>query len=224
MARFDRLAVLNTMLDTGLVPIFYHADLAVSKEVALACVRGGARLVEFTNRGDRAWNVFTELIAALGQADPPAILGAGTVLDAPTAALYIASGANFIVGPNFNPEVARLCNRRKVAYIPGCGTVSEISAAEELGSEVVKIFPGGQLGGPGFVKSVLGPMPWVRLMPASGVDATQENVQGWIKAGAACLGMGSNLIRKDYVAAGNYDAITDGVRRVLNWIREARGA
>ena len=224
MACFDRLTVLNTMLDTGLVPIFYHADLAVSKEVALACVRGGARLVEFTNRGDRAWNVFTELIAALGQADPSVILGAGTVLDAPTAALYIASGANFIVGPNFNPEVARLCNRRKVAYIPGCGTVSEISAAEELGAEVVKIFPGGQLGGPGFVKSVLGPMPWVRLMPASGVDATQENVQGWIKAGAACLGMGSNLIRKDYVAAGNYDAIADGVRRVLNWIREARGA
>ena len=224
MARFDRLTVLNTMLDTGLVPIFYHGDLAVSKEVALACVRGGARLVEFTNRGDRAWNVFTDLIASLGHADPPVILGAGTVLDAPTAALYIASGANFIVGPNFNPEVARLCNRRKVAYIPGCGTVSEISAAEELGAEVVKIFPGGQLGGPGFVKAVLGPMPWTRLMPASGVDVTQENVQGWIKAGAACLGVGSNLIRKDYVAAGNYDAITDGVRRVLNWIQEARGA
>ena len=224
MARFDRLTVLNAMLDAGLVPIFYNGDLAVSKEVVLACARGGARLVEFTNRGDRAWNVFTDLIAGLSQADPPVILGAGTVLDAPTAAMYIASGANFIVGPNFNPEVARLCNRHKVAYIPGCGTVSEISAAEELGAEIVKIFPGGQLGGPGFVKAVLGPMPWVRLMPASGVDATQESVQGWIKAGAACLGVGSNLIRKDLVAAGNYDAITDGVRRVLGWIREARGA
>ena len=223
MARFDRMTVLNAMLDTGLVPIFYNGDLAVSKEVVLACGRGGARLVEFTNRGDRAWNVFTELIGALAQADPTIILGAGTVLDAPTAAMYLASGANFIVGPNFNPEVARMCNRRKVAYIPGCGTVSEISAAEEMGSEIVKIFPGGQLGGPGFVKAVLGPMPWTRLMPASGVDVTQENVQGWIKAGAACLGVGSNLIRKDYVSAGNYEAITDGVRRVLNWIQEAKG-
>jgi 2-dehydro-3-deoxyphosphogluconate aldolase/(4S)-4-hydroxy-2-oxoglutarate aldolase len=223
MARFDRMTVLNAMLDTGLVPIFYNGDLAVSKEVALACARGGARLVEFTNRGDRAWNVFTELIGALAQAAPTIILGAGTVLDAPTAAMYLASGANFIVGPNFNPEVARLCNRRKVAYIPGCGTVSEISAAEEIGAEIVKIFPGGQLGGPGFVKAVLGPMPWTRLMPASGVDVTQENVQGWIKAGAACLGVGSNLIRKDYVVAGNYDAIADGVRRVLNWIWEAKG-
>jgi 2-dehydro-3-deoxyphosphogluconate aldolase/(4S)-4-hydroxy-2-oxoglutarate aldolase len=224
MARFDRMTVLNAMLDSGLVPIFYNGDLAVCKEVVQACARGGARLVEFTNRGDRAWNVFTELIGALAQADPAIILGAGTVLDAPTAAMYLASGANFIVGPNFNPEVARMCNRRKVAYIPGCGTVSEISAAEEMGSEIVKIFPGGQLGGPGFVKAVLGPMPWTRLMPASGVDVTQENVQGWIKAGAACLGVGSNLIRKDYVSAGNYEAITDGVRRVLNWIREAKGA
>ncbi len=224
MARFDRMTVLNAMLDTGLVPIFYSGDLAVSKEVVLACTRGGARLVEFTNRGDRAWNVFTELIGALAQADPTIILGAGTVLDAPTAAMYLASGANFIVGPNFNPEVARMCNRRKVAYIPGCGTVSEISAAEEMGSEIVKIFPGGQLGGPGFVKAVLGPMPWTRLMPASGVDVTQENVQGWIKAGAACLGVGSNLIRKDYITSGNYEAIADGVRRVLNWIREAKGA
>jgi 2-dehydro-3-deoxyphosphogluconate aldolase/(4S)-4-hydroxy-2-oxoglutarate aldolase len=223
MARFDRLTVLNTMLDSGLVPIFYHSDLAVAKEIVAACVRGGARLVEFTNRGDRAWNVFTDLTTAFDRTDPPVILGAGTVVDAPTAVLYVASGANFIVGPTLNPEVARLCNRRKVAYIPGCGSASEISAAEELGAEIVKIFPGGQLGGPAFVKAVLGPMPWSRLMPTSGVDVTPESIQGWIKAGAVCLGMGSNLIRKDLVVAGDYAAIEENVRRVLNWIREARG-
>ena len=159
MARFDRLTVLNTMLDSGLVPIFYHSDLAVAKEIVAACVRGGARLVEFTNRGDRAWNVFTDLTTAFDRTDPPVILGAGTVVDAPTAALYVASGANFIVGPTLNPEVARLCNRRKVAYIPGCGSASEISAAEELGAEIVKIFPGGQLGGPAFVKRCWGRCP-----------------------------------------------------------------
>ena len=223
MARFDRLTVLNSMVATGLVPIFYHGDLAVAKEVVAACVAGGAQLVEFTNRGDRAWNVFTDLIADLARTNPSIILGAGTIMDAPTAAMYIASGANFIVAPVLNPEVARLCNRRKVAYIPGCGSASEISAAEELGAEIVKIFPGGQLGGPAFVKAVLGPMPWSRLMPTSGVDVTAESVQGWIKAGAACLGMGGNLIRKELVAAGDYATIRDNVRRVLDWIREARG-
>ena len=137
MARFDRLTILNTMLDTGLVPIFYHADLAVAKEIVSACAEGGARVVEFTNRGDRALNVFTELVVHFESAAPSLILGAGSVVDAPTAALYIASGANFVVGPVLNPEVARLCNRRKVAYIPGCGTTSEISQAEELGANAV---------------------------------------------------------------------------------------
>jgi len=222
MARLDRLTVLNTMLDTGLVPIFYHADLAVAKEIAAACAEGGARVVEFTNRGDRALNVFAELVAHFESAAPSLILGAGSVVDTPTAALYIASGANFIVGPVLNPEVARLCNRRKVAYIPGCATTSEISQAEELGAEIVKVFPGGLLGGPPFIKAVLGPMPWSRMMVTGGVEPTEEGVQAWIEAGAACVGIGSRLIRKDLVAAGDYEAIRDSVRRVLGWIREAR--
>ncbi len=224
MAKFDRLTVLNTMLDTGLVPIFYNGDLEVAKEIVAACVDGGAWVVEFTNRGDRAWNIFTQITAFFDQANPSVILGVGSVMDAPTAALYIASGANFIVGPVLNPEVARVCNRRKIAYLPGCGSVSEISAAEELGVEIVKIFPGKQVGGPPFIKAVHGPMPWSRLMPTGGVDATRESVQEWIRAGAACLGIGSKLIRKDLVAAGDYDAIRDNVRRVLDWIRETREA
>lgn len=223
MARFDRMTVLNAMLDAGLVPVFYHADVEVAKKIVTACVAGGARVVEFTNRGDRAWNVFTELIAWADKAQPDVILGVGSVVDAPTAALYIASGANFVVGPVLNPEIARLCNRRKVAYSPGCGSVSEISQAEELGVEIVKIFPGGEVGGPAFVKAVLAPMPWTRIMPTGGVEATQESVSSWIKAGAACLGMGGNLIRKDLVAAGDFDAIRENVARVLAWIREARG-
>jgi 2-dehydro-3-deoxyphosphogluconate aldolase/(4S)-4-hydroxy-2-oxoglutarate aldolase len=135
---------------------------------------------------------------------------------------YVASGANFIVGPALNPEVARLCNRRKVAYIPGCGTTSEISQAEELGAEIVKVFPGGLLGGPQFIEAVHGPMPWSRMMVTGWVEATKESVQAWIQAGAACVGIGSKLIRKDLVAAGDYEAIRDSVRRVLGWIREAR--
>jgi 2-dehydro-3-deoxyphosphogluconate aldolase/(4S)-4-hydroxy-2-oxoglutarate aldolase len=151
MARFDRLTVLNAVLEAGLVPVFYNGDLEVAKQIVAACAGGGAKVVEFTNRGDRAWNVFTQLVEWAETAQPDVILGVGSVIDAPTAALYISSGSNFVVGPVLNPEVARLCNRRKIAYMPGCGSVSEISEAEALGVEIVKVFPGSQVGGPGFV-------------------------------------------------------------------------
>jgi 2-dehydro-3-deoxyphosphogluconate aldolase/(4S)-4-hydroxy-2-oxoglutarate aldolase len=146
----------------------------------------------------------------------------GSVVDAPTAALYIAYGANFIVGPLLNPEVARLCNRRKIAYSPGCGSASEIAEAEELGVEIVKVFPGSSVGGPAFVRSVLGPCPWTSIMPTGGVDATEESIRAWFGAGVACVGIGSKLVRKELVAAGDWAAIATQVRQVLAWIQEAR--
>jgi 2-dehydro-3-deoxyphosphogluconate aldolase/(4S)-4-hydroxy-2-oxoglutarate aldolase len=222
MARFSRLEVLNTIINGGLVPVFYHADLETAKKVVQSCVDGGVRVVEFTNRGDLAPEAFKELVQHCSGAHPDLILGVGSVIDAPTAALYIAYGANFVVGPVLNGEVARLCNRRKVAYSPGCGSASEISDAEELGVEIVKIFPGSSVGGPAFVKAVLGPCPWTRIMPTGGVDATEESVKAWFRAGVACVGMGSKLIRKDWVAAGNWAEIAANVRRVLGWIREVR--
>jgi 2-dehydro-3-deoxyphosphogluconate aldolase/(4S)-4-hydroxy-2-oxoglutarate aldolase len=224
MARFDRLTVLNEMLDSGLVPVFYNADIEVAKKVVAAVAEGGSRIVEFTNRGDRAWQVFSELITWADEAHPEMILGVGSVIDMPTAAIYVNSGANFVVGPVLNPEIARLCNRRHVAYSPGCGSASEISEAEELGVEIVKVFPGNQVGGPKFVKSVLGPMPWVKIMPTGGVDSTPESINGWIQAGAACLGMGSRLIRKDWVAAGEFERVRDNVELVLGMIQDAREA
>jgi 2-dehydro-3-deoxyphosphogluconate aldolase/(4S)-4-hydroxy-2-oxoglutarate aldolase len=150
-------------------------------------------------------------------------LGVGSIVDAPTAAFYIASSANFVVGPNLNPEVARLCNRRKIAYSPGCGSASEIAQAEELGVEIVKIFPGDCVGGPGFVKAILGPCPWTRIMPTGGVETTKESITAWFKAGITAAGIGSNLIKKEWVAAENYAAITAKTAEVLAWIREARG-
>lgn len=223
MARFTRLEVLNAIVDTGLVPVFYHRDAEVAKKVVAACAAGGARLVEFTNRGDFAPLVFTELAQFVAKANPKLILGVGSVIDAPTAALYIANGANFVVGPILNPEVARLCNRRKIAYCPGCGSASEISEAEELGVEIVKVFPGDSVGGPNFVKSILGPCPWTRIMPTGGVEATKESITAWFKAGVTAVGIGSNLIRKEWVEAGNYDAIASKTAELLAWIREARG-
>ena len=223
MARFSRLDVLNQMIGIGMVPVFYHADVEVAKQIVSACSAGGAKVVEFTNRGDLAFQTFGELVRHFAKADPSVILGVGSVIDAPTAALYISSGANFVVGPILNPEVAKLCNRRKVAYSPGCGSASEISEAEELGVEICKVFPGGEVGGPAFVKAVLAPMPWTRIMPTGGVQATEESVTAWIKAGAACVGIGSDLIRKDLVASGDFAAISAKVAEVIGWVRKARG-
>jgi 2-dehydro-3-deoxyphosphogluconate aldolase/(4S)-4-hydroxy-2-oxoglutarate aldolase len=223
MARFDRMTVLNTMMETGLVPVFYHGNVETVKKIVEACADGGIRVVEFTNRGDQALEVFKELVPYFAKTRPEIILGVGSVVDAPTAALAIAYGANFIVGPMLNPEVARLCNRRKVAYSPGCGTVSEISEAEELGCEIVKVFPGTQVGGPEFIKAVLAPMPWSRLMPTGGVEAEKANITAWVKAGVACLGIGSSLVRKEWVSAGDFTSITATAQQVMGWIKEARG-
>ena len=222
MARYTRLQVYDAMLSTGLVPLFYQDDPEVAQEIVKAVSAGGARVLEFTNRGEKALTVFTHLNAFIESSKLPIILGVGSVIDAPTAALYIAHGANFVVGPLFSPEVARLCNRRKIAYLPGCGTVGEISTAEEAGVEIVKVFPGETLGGPAFIKAVLGPMPWSRLMPTGGVEATRESVQTWIKAGACCVGLGSGLVRKDYVAARNYQAIQETTASILQWVDEVK--
>ena len=222
MARFSRLEVLSTMIDLGLVPVFYHPDLDVATQVVAACRAGGARVVEFTNRGDLAFQTFTELAKHIAEHKLHVVLGVGTIVDAPTAALYLSAGANFVVGPSLNPEVARLCNRRKVAYLPGCGSATEIAQAEELGVEIVKVFPGSAVGGPGFVKAVLGPMPWTNIMPTGGVNATEESIRSWFEAGVACVGIGSKLIAKDLVTAGSFDAISAKVAQVLAWIEEAR--
>jgi 2-dehydro-3-deoxyphosphogluconate aldolase / (4S)-4-hydroxy-2-oxoglutarate aldolase len=222
MARFARLTVLNTMIEVGFVPLFYNDDVELCKNVIHALAKGGARVVEFTNRGDQAMEVFKQLVPYFAKAEPNVILGVGSIVDAPTASMAIAYGANFVVGPMLNPEVAKVCNRRKIAYMPGCGTVSEISAAEELGVEICKVFPGTEVGGPGFIKAVLAPMPWSRLMPTGGVEADEANIKGWFRAGVVCVGMGSAAVRKEWLSAGKYDAITDNARQVLQWIKEVR--
>ncbi len=221
MARFSRLDVYEAMLSSGLVPIFYNGEPKVAEAVLHACMEGGTRVMEFTNRGEQALKVFAHLSEYLEFAKSSVILGVGSVVDAPTAALFIAYGANFIVSPSFNPQVARLCNRRKIPYLPGCATATEISTAEEWGVEIVKIFPGETVGGPAFIKALMGPMPWTKIMPTGGVEPNREDISRWLKAGAVCLGMGSNLIRKDWVAAGNYNAICENVSNVLGYIKEA---
>jgi 2-dehydro-3-deoxyphosphogluconate aldolase/(4S)-4-hydroxy-2-oxoglutarate aldolase len=222
MARFSRMKVLNAIYETSLVPVFYHGDYVTAMKVVAAVSRGGCRLVEYVNRGDHAFEVFSSLEAHFRKEDPDIILGAGSIADPYTAALYINVGANFIVGPTLNADVAKLCNRRKIAYSPGCGSASEISQAEELGCEICKIFPGEEAGGPRFVSSLLGPMPWSSLMPTGGVEPTPESIGQWVNAGVAAIGMGSKLITAKAVKEGDWKRIEENVRNALKLIEEAK--
>jgi 2-dehydro-3-deoxyphosphogluconate aldolase/(4S)-4-hydroxy-2-oxoglutarate aldolase len=215
MARYSRMQVLSAIYDLSVVPVFYHPDLDTAKNVVAAISRGGCKLVEFVNRGDHAWEVFSALERHFAKADPSLILGVGSIVDPYTAALYINCGANFVVGPSLNAEVAKLCNRRMIPYSPGCGSASEISDAQELGCEIVKVFPGKEVGGPGFVKNVLGPMPWTKIMPTGGVESTEESLGAWLGAGVAAMGMGSNLVTKDMLAKQDWPAIEQNVRETL---------
>lgn len=208
----NRLDVYNALYATKLVPLFYHPDIQRANVVVEACLAGGANIIEFTNRGPQALSVFNELRQQYTGTE--LVLGIGSVMDAPTAALYLAHGADFIVSPIFNPEVAMLCNRRKVAYLPGCATPSEISEAESYGSEVVKLFPANTAGGPAFVKAVLAPSPWTSLMVTGGVKAEKENILAWFESGVKVVGMGSQLISNDK----NPSTIQATVAQVLGWI------
>jgi 2-dehydro-3-deoxyphosphogluconate aldolase/(4S)-4-hydroxy-2-oxoglutarate aldolase len=216
------LSVLAAMMDQGVIPVFYDADPELCRNVIQACANGGAKCIEFTNRGDFAPHVFLELARYFGQADSSVILGVGSVVDAPTAALYIASGTKFVVGPLLNADVARLCNRRGVPYSPGCGSATEIGDAQELGCEIVKVFPGGSVGGPEFVKSVLGPMPWTKIMPTGGVDPSEDSLRKWFGAGIVACGIGSNLITKKLLEARDFAGIEARVREAVGLVRRIR--
>ena len=223
MARFNKVQVITAMRETGMVPVFYDKDAEIVNNVVKACYDGGVRVFEFTNRGDFAHEVFNEVNKWVIDNCPDMIMGVGTVIDPATAALYLQLGANFIVGPNFNPDICEVCNRRLVPYSPGCGSVSEINNAQAMGCDVTKVFPAGNVGGPSFVKNVMAPLRWSNIMVTGGVAPDEENLTNWIKAGVLCVGMGSKLFPKDVVAAGNWKAITDKCIEALGYIAKARG-
>ena len=217
----DRLSVLTALIGQGVVPVFNHPDIEVCEQVVRACAAGGARAFEFTNRGDFAADVFLQLSRRLSGEE--VILGVGSVVDAPTAGLYIAAGARFVVGPGLNPDVAKVCNRRKVAYLPGCASPTEIGMAEELGCEIVKLFPGEAAGGPAFVKAVLGPMPWTRIMPTGGVEPTEASLKAWFDAGVVAVGMGGGLVPAKLVEAKDWAGLTAHVAEAVALTRRVRG-
>jgi 2-dehydro-3-deoxyphosphogluconate aldolase/(4S)-4-hydroxy-2-oxoglutarate aldolase len=215
MARFARVDVILRIREAGIVPIFYHKDPDVCRNVIKSCFEGGMKVFEFTNRGDFAHELFSDLNKWAEKEVSGLIIGVGSVVDAGTASLYIQLGANFIVSPVLNPEMAKVCNRRKVMWIPGCGSMSEISYAEELGAETVKMFPGLSVGGPDFIKAVKGPCPWSSIMPTGGVEPTVENLRDWYEAGATCVGIGSNLITKEFIQKKDWEGLTKRIASSL---------
>lgn len=221
MAQYSRLEVAQAMKDIGMVPLFFNSDIEISKNVLKACYNGGARLLEFTSRGDFAHEVFGELNKYALRELPGMILGVGSVTDAASASLYMALGANFVVTPVLREDIAIVCNRRKVLFSPGCGSVSDIARAEELGCEIIKLFPG-DIYGPQFVKAILGPQPWTSIMPTGGVSPTEENLKGWFGAGVTCVGMGSQLISKDILANKDYAKLEQDVKNALAIIKVIR--
>jgi 2-dehydro-3-deoxyphosphogluconate aldolase/(4S)-4-hydroxy-2-oxoglutarate aldolase len=221
MARFSKIQVLAAMKETGMVPVFYNKDIEVAKNVLKACYEGGVRAFEFTNRGDFAHEVFRDLVKFAAVECPEMILGIGSIVDAPAATLYIQMGANFIVGPLFNPDVAKVANRRLVPYTPGCGTVSEVGFAQELGCDLCKVFPGDVLG-TNFVKGLKAPMPWSQLMVTGGVKPEEGNLKGWFDAGVTCVGMGSNLFPADMIKTQDWAGITKLCSDALAIIKKVR--
>ena len=219
MARFSRIEVALKMKQTGLVPLFYHADVEMGKKILKACYDGGARLLEFTNRGDYAHEIFRELNVFAAHELPEMAMGVGSVTDAGAASLYMQLGADFVVTPVLREDIAVVCNRRKVLWSPGCGSLTEIARAEELGCEIVKLFPGGTYG-PDFVKAIKGPCPWTDIMPTGGVSPTEESLKSWFNAGVTCVGMGSQLISKDIIKKGNFVELEEKVRASLALIKK----
>lgn len=221
MAQFSRLQVAIQMKESGLVPLFYNSDIKVAKDVLKSCYDGGSRLLEFTSRGDFAYEIFSDLIKYALKELPGMILGVGSVTDGAAASLYMQMGANFIVTPVLREDIAILCNRRKVLWLAGCGSLSEIAKAEELGCEIVKLFPGSTYG-PGFVKAIKGPQPWTSIMPTGGVSTDPENLKSWFEAGVICVGIGSKLISKEIVANKKYNELKNAVSKTLILIKNIK--
>ena len=222
MARFTNLEVYNIIIEQGLIPVFYNSDFEIAKQIIKAIADGGCKIVEFTNRGDFAYEIFGKLVKYFEREEPQLIFGIGSIVDSYTATLYINNGTNFIVSPILNPKIAKLCNKRGIPYSPGCGTLSEISKAEELGCVIVKLYPADLLGGPDFVKSILAPMPWVKIMPTGGLDIIEKSINAWFNAGVVAVGIGSKLITKESVNSKNWSDISKDVENVLKLIKESK--
>jgi 2-dehydro-3-deoxyphosphogluconate aldolase/(4S)-4-hydroxy-2-oxoglutarate aldolase len=217
----DKFKISETITKPGMVPVFYHENLETCKKVIKACYNGGLRVFEYTNRGEKAAENFPLLKQFISESCEGMLLGIGSVINGEQTEQFISLGADFIVSPILEEEVAETCNEKDMYWIPGCATLSEIAKAEKLGADIIKVFPGNVLG-PGFVKAVKGPMKWLKLMPTGGVTPEKENLSAWFGAGVVCVGMGSQLLNKESIK--DTDSLTKKVSETIELIDSIRNS
>jgi len=224
MSRLTRSHVNQQIEEHAFIPLFNPSDAELTKSVLQAAYSGGVRVFELTNRADNALSIFKEIIPFVQQNLPELIIGAGTIMDEESAKAFYEAGAAFVISPILSKEVASYCEKNQICWIPGAATLTEIVNAHNLGADIVKIFPANYLGGPGFVEAIKAPCPWLRLMPTGGVDRSEENLRAWFKADVRCVGIGSQLFRKELLANNDFSTLEQDTRQVVEIIRKIKSA
>ncbi|HAS61059.1 MAG TPA: bifunctional 4-hydroxy-2-oxoglutarate aldolase/2-dehydro-3-deoxy-phosphogluconate aldolase [Algoriphagus sp.] len=204
----------------GLMPIFYHSSEEVCLSILKVAYDSGIRVIELVNRGSEATKIFPSLRKLANQL-PGLSLGIGTIYHPYEAEEFLEMGAEFIVAPVMNPRLGEYCSRNDVPWVPGCGTVTEIWQAQELGAELVKIYPANLLT-PEFVPAVHAVLPKIEIIPTGGIEPTLESIKPWFDAGVLCVGMGSQLIRKDWVQSGNYEQLGKAFKQAVNLVEQIK--
>jgi 2-dehydro-3-deoxyphosphogluconate aldolase / (4S)-4-hydroxy-2-oxoglutarate aldolase len=218
--KFTNQQIVDTMKRTGVVPLFTHDNAEEAQQVIEAAYRGGVRVFEFTNRKKNSYDVFVHLLKQRSNY-PELMIGIGTIMDGATTKKFIDAGADFIISPILKLEMAEVCRAHNKLWMPGCATLTEIVTAKENGAEVIKVFPGSVLG-PGFVSSIMPVVPDLQLMITGGVEPNETNLSAWFKAGAMCVGMGSQLFTKEIIAGKNWTLLEKNVTEALDIVKKLR--
>lgn len=200
--------IIDLMLETKVIPLFYEGDKETARKLVDACYEGGARVIEFTNRGDKAPEVFADLVSYCNEKYPSLAMGIGSVANKEQVDQFVELGAHFLVSPFISEELAKASAAHNILWTGGCATLSEMNQAYSWGVPLMKAFPGNILG-PAFIKAAKAPCPYFKIMPTGGVKPTEENLKEWFAAGASCVGMGSQLFVKNEDGSFNIPRITE---------------
>jgi len=218
MARYTSEAVVKKITDTKFLPLFNYADVEVCKQVIKASYNAGLRAFELTNRDTFALEVFRELSPWVEKECPEMCFGAGTILDGDTADAFMDAGADFIVAPVFDKDTGKACKKRNVAWIPGCFSPTELYKAARSGASLIKLFPAGTVG-PEYIKQLMGPLPFLRIVVTGGVQFDEASVKGWLKSGVVALGMGSSVFSKEKISSKNYSALEADIKKIHSYTK-----
>ena len=218
--RHTKQAIIDEMRSTGFVPLFTPSNAGEALSIVKTCYDAGIRTFEFTNRKENSLEVFSSLNASREKM-PGLMLGAGTIMDNATARKFLDGGADFIISPVVKPEMSKVCAEYGVHWIPGAATLTEIVTAKDHGAEVIKVFPGSVLG-PGFISAIMPVVSGLNLMVTGGVEATEQNLSAWFRAGVLCVGLGSSLFSKEVLQQKNWDKLGEDIRKAKELVQSVK--